>query len=223
MQKLLARKLRRFFAEQAIRVIDRYESMMGVKMAESELLPDDEIRKLEIVIRPILSAAWLQAADLAGELVDADEVSDTDPRLQNLLRSAGVRIQGIHEETLRSVREVLVEGGEQRYSPWQIANGVPKDGFRGLNDVVAETYKGRADTIARTELATASNAASIDRYTEAGVSEVDIVDGPECGWEEHDDPDLANGSRRTLIEFNEFPISHPNCLRVGLPVFEGRR
>jgi hypothetical protein len=39
-----------------------------------------------------------------------------------------------------------------------------------------------------------------------------------CGWTFHDDGDLADGSRRTIAELRETPLSHPNCVRLGLPV-----
>ena len=47
---------------------------------------------------------------------------------------------------------------------------------------------------------------------------VQVYDGPECGWTEHDDPDLADGSLRTLEEADEYPLSHPHCQRAFGPV-----
>jgi hypothetical protein len=218
--RLLARKLQTFFRQQAMRVVDQYLLLSGVKMAENELLGDQEIRWLQLTVTPILSEAWLQAGGLASELVGGEPLSGIDPALQTYLNEAGERIRGIQQETLRGVRKVLVEGSARQYSPYQIAHGVPADDFRGLSDVVEETYRGRADRIARTELAFASQRAAHDRYRDAGLSLVDIVDGVDCGWANHDDPDHANGSVRTLIEAEQYPIAHPDCIRISLPRIE---
>lgn len=85
----------------------------------------------------------------------------------------------------------------------------------GLRDLFAT----RAYTIALTETATAYNLASAAGYRDSGlVDRVLIFDGPECGWTEHDDPDLADGSTRTLDEYEAFPTAHPNCQRAAGPV-----
>ena len=78
------------------------------------------------------------------------------------------------------------------------------------------------NTIARTEVAQASAAAASAVWDELGVQWVDIWDGSGCGWTTHDDPDKANGSRRTLEAYQAQPLSHPNCRRVALPVLMGR-
>lgn len=41
-----------------------------------------------------------------------------------------------------------------------------------------------------------------------------------CGWTSHDDPDAAHGSIRDLDDFEEYPISHPNCVRAGAPFID---
>lgn len=218
----MARILRRFFADQARRVLRRFRTQKAlafeVKATAEELLSDEERTLLELTVRPIVSQAWLEAGALIGDLVGGAEFVDTDPRLQALLNEAGTRITGIHRETLRAIREVLVESGERGYSTWQIANGVPKDGFRGLRSVVTETYRGRAEMISRTELSYAMQSAAHDRYEEARVSEVDVIDGPGCGLRSHQDPDKANGTRRTLILARQYPLAHPACRRVSTPV-----
>ena len=153
-----------------------------------------------------------------------------DPAMVELLRTAGQRIVRINQITREAVQRTLNEGIARGLSDFQIARGVTelrdaagnitREAFTGLQDVVTETYKDRALTIARTEMATASQEATADRYSDAGVTEVDIIDGPECGWTFHDDPDLADGSRRSVGESRIHPLSHPNCVRVSLPVIE---
>jgi hypothetical protein len=79
--------------------------------------------------------------------------------------------------------------------------------------------KSRAFTVARTETAIAYNSTATAAYRDSGiVDQVEVFDGPECGWTEHDDPDMADGSIRTLDEADEYDVAHPNCLRAFAPV-----
>lgn len=90
-----------------------------------------------------------------------------------------------------------------------------KDDIRAALDASSS----RANAISLTETANAYNLSSISAYKTSGlVDGVEVFDGPECGWTEHDDPDLADGSIRTLDEANDYPISHPNCQRAFGPV-----
>ena len=61
------------------------------------------------------------------------------------------------------------------------------------------------------------NLTGADEFKALGITHVLITDGPECGWTEHDDPDLAAGSRRTVEEYAAYPYSHPNCRRLATP------
>lgn len=70
-----------------------------------------------------------------------------------------------------------------------------------------------ADTVLRTQTATAFNAGTLNTGTASGVQFVEVNDGPDCGWTAHDDPDLANGTIRTLEEAQQQTIAHPRCAR----------
>ena len=50
-----------------------------------------------------------------------------------------------------------------------------------------------------------------------GAFLIDGIIARNCGWSEHDDDDKADGSIRTLEEYEATPISHPNCLRSAAP------
>lgn len=213
----LAARLRRFFAGQAARVVARHGA--GITL----LVPPEEVWALYRALEPGLRAAVVAAAELTAPAAGSSPLVEADWRVQALLAEAGTRVVAITTETRRAVQATLVQGAERHYSPWQIANGVPGDGFRGLRDVVRETYRGRADVIAATEIAMAAAASAADRYGDAGVTEVDILDGPECGWRFHLDSDKANGTRRMLWDYRQHLLSHPNCARVAIPVLESRR
>jgi hypothetical protein len=78
----------------------------------------------------------------------------------------------------------------------------------------------RAAVIARTEVAWARNNANIS-FLEAAedVEQLYVVDGDDCGWTSHDDPEKANGKHVTFEMARNFPIAHPNCRRSFGPVY----
>lgn len=124
-----------------------------------------------------------------------------------------------------ATRVTMIDRGSQRMIADAVARGIA-DGAntdaieRALGDLLRSWGEdgGRAHIIAMTETANAYNTASVSGYREAGVETVEVYDGPDCGWTEHDDPDLADGSTRTLDEADEYPEAHPHCQRAFGPV-----
>lgn len=224
-------QLRRFFGDQAARVLARYFGLYLVVDAVApqpyaeELLPSIEQVLLWYASAPWLRRASLQSTGLAATAVGFKPTREVDPLLlEQLLRASASMVGGIHRTTLEAIRTTLAEGARRGYTVSQIARGVPVDGFRGLNSVVEETYKNRAETIARTELARTTNLAMLERYQQAGVPMVYVIDGMSptpCGWLRHDDPDQANDTWRTLIDAQAHPLAHPNCVRRFLPAKPG--
>jgi len=131
-------------------------------------------------VLPYLIDQTIESGALAAQLVGVAPLLRESPELTALMAQMGTRIRGINDETLRAVQAILRVAAERGYTHYQIANGVEADGYRGIRAVVEETYRGRADTIARTELGTASQRAAHDRYREANVVEVRILDGIDC-------------------------------------------
>src|SRR5262252_2504384 len=232
---VMAARLHVFFVQQSERVVARYLGTttatleypvwMGrlawageVKETQpGELLPPEEDRRLQIVMVPDLEDQYIQSSHYAGQLVGADVPDPQDVRVRNFLLSAGARIVDINDTTRDDIALQLALGGERGYNQRQIARGVPQDNFPGLDATVAQTYRNRSDTIVRTELSYANAQATLDTYRQQTVEWVEVQDGDECGWTDHDDEDLADGSFRTMDEADEYPIAHPNCVRVFLP------
>ncbi|MEU2558457.1 hypothetical protein ABZ626_03780 [Streptomyces longispororuber] len=73
----------------------------------------------------------------------------------------------------------------------------------------------QAATLAKS--AVAYNAGTLNRARQAGVRQVEVFDGADCGWTSHQDPDKAIGTLRTIEEAAEWPISHPRCRRAFGP------
>lgn len=85
--------------------------------------------------------------------------------------------------------------------------------LKGVTGVYEEYEGWQGERIARTEAGHTFNRASAALMGDAGIGEVDIIDG------EDDEPCKSwNGTRRTLAEYEADPLAHPNCTRIGLPV-----
>ena len=70
-----------------------------------------------------------------------------------------------------------------------------------------------AETATLAKSAVAYNAGTLNLTRQAGVTMVEVFDGPDCGWTTHQDPDKANRTIRTVEEAAQWPISHPRCRR----------
>jgi len=187
-------------------------------LSADAMIPPGDDEAMFLLARQHLGRMFVQVGAMAAELAGSEPIVADTVTYEVLVRKAGRRLRNVNNTTRSAIRSTLADGFSRGFSPAQIAQGVPAEGFTGLRSVVQETYRGRAETIARTESAIASQEAASDRYAAAGVTHVQIEDGPECGWTEHDDGDIADGSIRTLADANTYPIAHPNCVRVSLPI-----
>jgi flagellar biosynthesis/type III secretory pathway protein FliH len=148
------------------------------------------------------------------------ELSPEDFRLDDaatrkMLAVAAERVVMIDEATRKALREVLQEGQRRGYSDKQIADGVPAEGYGGVDGLYLNTWRSRAETIARTELSTAQVEASLDRYQATGlVSRVELV--------EHTDTDDECAARNgRVVPISSRPqLNHPNCRLSVVPVVD---
>jgi flagellar biosynthesis/type III secretory pathway protein FliH len=148
------------------------------------------------------------------------ELSPDDFRLDDaatlrLLTVAAEHVTMIDETTRKALQEVLQEGQRRGYSDTQIADGVPSEGYGGVEGLYLNTWKGRPELIARTELSTAQVAASLDRYEATGlVSKVELV--------EHTDTDDECARRNgTVVPITSRPgLLHPQCRVAVVPVVD---
>ncbi|MFJ2774772.1 hypothetical protein [Streptomyces sp. NPDC087300] len=74
-----------------------------------------------------------------------------------------------------------------------------------------------AEAATLTKSAVAYNAGTLNRTRQAGVRQVEVFDGADCGWTSHQDTDKATGTLRSVEEAAEWPISHPRCRRAFGP------
>lgn len=137
------------------------------------------------------------------------------------LNQASARVKSINDLTRTRINTALQNGVNKGYSLRQIADGVPKDNFNGLRQIV-RGIPGRPDaakrarTIARTEVRWAQNQTTAVRYKASGVSMVVIRDG-----DDDEDCRAVDGTTQTIEWYESNPTAHPNCTRGATPVTEG--
>ena len=129
--------------------------------------------------------------------------------------------QSIDDTTFQGIADQVAEGVRRGYTPLQIANGFADEEYAGISGVFDKATSYRAEMIARTETAQVYNRGSWAAYADAGVGEVEVVDGiddPECAD--------ANGTVLRMGEDGEpieegFPLEdHPNGTRAFIPIAE---
>ena len=173
------------------------------------LLPDEHAGILFRAVEPV-EAAMVQAsgelAALATGLEANPLVAGTEQHAR-IMREMAQRVTRINDTTRNRIRVHLIRGARAGENTEQIAARIQR----------AVGSRPRAQLIARTELGFASAESSARTYTEAGVEDVLIIDGPGCGWATHDDGDTADGSSRTVAEYQATPLAHPNCVRIAAP------
>ena len=183
-------------------------------MRLSDIYDDEEEQGL---LARILFPRYLRMLEAVHQFLQSvfpflspDEFRLDDPATRRQLALAAEQVVRIDQSTRDQLREVLREGQQRGYSDFEVANGVPGDGFGGIRGLYMETWRSRPETIARTEMATAQNAAALDRYAATGlVSRVRI--------HEHEDTDEPCASRNgKVVPLSSKPgLLHPNC-RMGL-------
>lgn len=217
-----ARELRKEFKQLAGRVAARYRD--GAKSAEIKAPGDtlvtlSDIRALMEIFGISEQEMYAASAALTDEVlgvpaltsIETGEIVPHQLPLPSRERIAS-RVTRITDVTRRAIDRTIRQGIADNLTNEQIANN--------LRSIVGDTYKGRADTIARTEMALIDQEAAHDRYESAGLTHVRIFDGSDCGWTNHEDPDKANGTIRTITDSRAHPVAHPNCVRASAPEVE---
>ena len=174
-----------------------------------KLIPDEHAGILFRAVAPVEAAMVEASGGLASGIVGLEAnplVAGTEQHAR-VMREMARRVTRINETTRNRIRVHLARGVRAGENTEQIAARIQR----------TITSRPRAQMIARTEIGFSSAESSARTYLAAGVEDVLIIDGPGCGWTTHDDGDTADGSSRTVAEYRETPLAHPNCVRIGVP------
>ena len=191
-------------------------SVDGVNV--DELVPEDEDYGLESVFALAIIVMMRESWPIWNLALETETVfEETDPAVIAAMRQSGTRITAITETTRDAVRRYLEYGASQGWSIGQLVRG-DETYPNGLRGIVEETYRNRARAIARTEMAFAQAEGAYNRYRDAGVDRVEILDN---GFDDsHPECVRLNGTIQTLDWYRANPLQHPNCVRAAAPVIE---
>lgn len=212
-----------YFSQLAERVVERVVGSKQLAVGSNQkadlpnardLIDGDDRKKLETLIKrfyvEVIELSW-NTWNVALGIEKAFDLDDS--AVVQALKLAGKHIKDINDELLQNLRDALQYGAEQGWGIDQIVRG--DENQPGLRDLLTDSDYAR--TVARAELGDAQNVATFERYRDAGVEKVEILDGgaadsaPAC--------DLANGQIWTLRLFNAYRLQHPNCSRAAAPYF----
>lgn len=231
-QKLAAR-VSGYFAAQAA-TLERAFLARGYELkgdaAAGDFLPDlafvSSVAETEKLSKIVKSAA----VDIAGSTYASVESTlgitaafDLNSRNTKVMLDAiGNRVKGTNAESLDRLRSTVLRGVNEGMGPDALARELVGQlkGWAGFEDL----KRSRATTIARTETANAYSLSSLSAYESSGIiKDVICMDAPDCGWNGHNAPELANGTVRTIAEARAQPLSHPNCIRAFAPKVAGSK
>lgn len=187
----------------------------GGASAVDALIVDGDMKELHSAIRAAADVAAKDAHEHASSVLGVIVPYDVDaPGMQAVFDAVGERIKDIDAVTRDRVQGYLNIARSEGWTPAELAKHIEADESGAFN-------RARAELIARTETALVYAGGSAAAYRASGrVEKVVIFDGEGCGWTGHEDPDLADGSVRTLDEYEANPLAHPNCERACAPWFD---
>jgi hypothetical protein len=147
----------------------------------------------------VIEYARKRSAELIGKRVTADGTVIDNPSAK----------WAVSDSTRDQLRAKITRALEDGWTAEEL-----RDAIEG-----GEIWDWRADMIARTEVAVSVNEGALDSYGDAAVEEVDVLDGPGCLADGHDDAQRGvSGQRWKREKARQFPVGHPNCRRDFAPV-----
>jgi phage portal protein BeeE len=171
---------------------------------------DDELAKL--LGRPLATMALAVDQHITAALrpTKAAPVSAADRARER----AGRRVKGINDTTRAKIAEAIGRAIDEGDDVLTVADAVETAGSAGGLDLGSLFSELRAETIARTELMDAYNGAAIGSYGDAGITQVQAIDGD-------DDPECAERDGQVFdIDEAEAIEDHPNGTLDWAPVVE---
>ena len=151
---------------------------------------------------------------ISGILPPTEPAKASVSAVDRVLAKGAARVTRINETTRDKIREALVRAVEQGMTANDAADAIEAGVAVGGLDMASLFDEYRSEMIARTELMDAYNATSIATYSDAGLTEVQAIDGD-------GDPECAERDGQTFSTDDADSIEdHPNGTLDWVPVIE---
>jgi len=151
---------------------------------------------------------WTDRHQAAITGISAQYYADVTARIAEALRRARIFVRAV----LDAARDM-----SGRVSPTNLRNQHPLDTVVYSNQARHPVDAWAISAITWQAVTTANTAACRTALDELGVHFVEVRDGEECGWRDHQDDDKANRTLRTVADALAHPSAHPHCIREFLP------
>ncbi|MEU7338706.1 hypothetical protein [Streptomyces sp. NPDC007074] len=158
--------------------------------------------------RPAALFTWTDRHRASITAASAQYYADVVGRIQEALRRA---------RTFLRAAQDAARDSQQRVSPQQLRREHPLDTVIYANNARHPVDSWALAAVTWQTVTTANTGACQTAMDELGVSFVEVRDGADCGWENHQDEDKADRTLRTVQDALAHPTSHPHCVREFLP------
>jgi hypothetical protein len=195
--------------QQGLAAFDRAVTAFAERWAAQDLptaYRDGALQMLENASRPTSTWAWTGRHQAAITGITAQYYVDLIGRLRETLRRA--------RAFLRAAQDAARSG---TFNLEQLRSDHPLDRVIYAGDHRHPVHAWAHAAISWQTVATANAGAARTALDDMGVQFLEVRDGPGCGWESHNDPDLANRTVRTVADALAHPVAHPRCQREFLP------
>lgn len=164
---------------------------------------------LENADRRLDTFTWTGRHRAAITTASAQYYADITSRITEALRRA--------RAFLRAAQDAARDPGSVRVDTAALRRLHPLDTVIYANNARHPVDSWASTAITWQAVTTANTAAARTALDELDVHYLEVSDGPQCGWLEHEDPDRANRTLRTVQDALAHPAAHPNCSREFLP------
>lgn len=174
------------------------------------------------------TGAWVTATTVGvGAAFDAVDLDAIVALAQDTMTDLLTATKGVRDSTKDLVRTLtrdhvrakLYTGLTAEQSGVRLAADLTRHGVTSIvyadgRRVGLSTY---TDMVVRTRTAEAYQVGGFNQGDELGITWWEVMDGTDCGWSNHNDPQKANGMIVPTEDARAHPLSHPSCRRATTP------
>lgn len=168
---------------------------------------------LDHLDRPHRSWSWTPRHQATITTLSSQYFSDLMGRLQEALRRGRAFLRAALDATRTRFGRLEVPG----FNRQQLHRDHPLDTVIYANDSRHPVESWARAAISWQAVTTANTAAARTALDDLGIEWLEVRDGRDCGWRDHNDPDRASGTLRTVQDALAHPVAHPHCIREFLP------
>ncbi|WP_052479921.1 hypothetical protein [Streptomyces sp. NBRC 110035] len=164
---------------------------------------------LDNALRPTTRFSWTARHQAAVTGLSAQYYADLTSRIQETLRRARAFLRAAQDEARDPV--------SARIDTARLRADHSLDTVVYANNSKHSVEAWASAAVTWQAVTTANTAAARTALDELGTEWVEVRDGKGCGWRDHQDPDKADRTLRTVQDALAHPTSHAHCVRELLP------